>query len=82
MSTIEQVLTKYKPLIKATIEKWIPRVITEEYLSVLCGPSNFAHNTVSLTNGAAVPIYDMLDRGLFVIFFCKISLEIFSNMFL
>lgn len=63
MEAIEQVLGKYKPLIKSTIEKWVPREFTNEYIEKMCGPANFEHNPASLTQAVALPIYDMLDRG-------------------
>jgi hypothetical protein len=63
MQTLEEVLNKYKPQVKQAIEKWIPRVISDEYILSVSGSPSFSHNAASLTQAVSVPVYDMLDRG-------------------
>lgn len=63
-SILEQFFQKYKPQIKAAIEKQIPRIITNEYLHRTCGEAKYTHDPASLTNSISTPIYDMIDRGI------------------
>eukprot|EP00026_Physarum_polycephalum_P010020 Phypoly_transcript_10164.p1 GENE.Phypoly_transcript_10164~~Phypoly_transcript_10164.p1 ORF type:complete len:376 (+),score=57.27 Phypoly_transcript_10164:207-1334(+) len=63
LAALEEIFNRFKPKVRDTIEKWIPREITDEYLLSACGMPSFSQLPATLTQAISVPIYDMLDRG-------------------
>jgi hypothetical protein len=55
----------YLPRISQTLEYWIPRLITSEYLERINGRSHYENDPETLTQAISIPIYDLLDRGAF-----------------
>ena len=53
----------YFPLIKQTIEKFLPRQINEEWIRSMLGSPSFKNHPETLTEAISKPIWEILDRG-------------------
>ena len=63
MEPILALLKRYARLVDEAIERYIPRVFDEDYVSWACGKPRFAYDTEALTEAIAKPFWDLLDRG-------------------
>jgi len=60
---IEEFLSRVKPLINKTIEKYIPRKFDKESVFFEVCPPCYAYNLEALNKAVAEPIWEFLDRG-------------------
>jgi len=60
---IEEFLSKVRPLIDKTIEKYIPRRFDEKSVFFEVCPPRYAYNLEALNKAVAEPIWEFLDRG-------------------
>lgn len=56
-------LQLYKPLIDATLEKWIPRAVDQQNLPTLFGPASYEYDLEVLNRTLFTPMWDLLERG-------------------
>ncbi len=61
--SIEKLLEEKAQLINKAIEKYIPRIFTENALIFKINPPRYSHNTEALNKALAEPIWEFLDRG-------------------
>jgi len=59
---IEKILSQKRILIDKTIEKYLPRVITNRYMDFLVG-KNYGYNPKVLQKTISEPVWNFLDRG-------------------
>lgn len=63
MDDVEKLLEYYKPLINQSLEKVLPRKITQEFIKKNIGSSRYEFDLNALQESIADPIWDLLDRG-------------------
>ena len=56
-------LEEAKPLIDRTIEKWVPRKISKEWLESVCGRARYEFDPEVIQKTILDPFWDFLDRG-------------------
>ncbi|RLI00034.1 hypothetical protein DRO19_00620 [Candidatus Bathyarchaeota archaeon] len=60
---IEEFLSRVKPIIDKTIEKYIPRKFDEKSVFFEVCPPRYTYNLEALNKAVAEPIWEFLDRG-------------------
>jgi geranylgeranyl diphosphate synthase type I len=60
---MREVLEEWRPVVDREIERLLPRVIDETYLSDYFGPASYAYDSSSVERALSTPIWDLLDRG-------------------
>ncbi len=60
---IKKLLLENKPLIDKTIEKWVPRKVTKEWLESICGKARYEFDPDAIQKAIVDPFWDFLDRG-------------------
>ncbi len=60
---IKKLLEEKKPIIDATIEKWVPRKINMEWLERICGNARYEFDLEIIQKTVIDPFWDFLDRG-------------------
>jgi geranylgeranyl diphosphate synthase type I len=60
---LERFLAEKAVLIDETIEKYIPRVFSENSAVFKCNPPNYAYNLEPINKAVADPIWEFLERG-------------------
>ena len=60
---IKKLLEEKKELIDKTIEKWVPRKITEDWLKLICGEARYEFDAEIIQKTIIDPFWDFLDRG-------------------
>jgi len=60
---MEKLLAEHLPLINSTLEKWVPREITQDNITTICGRPKYDWDIPAINNCIIDPIWDLLDRG-------------------
>lgn len=60
---VKKLLEEKKEIIDKTIEKWVPRKITEEWLELICGKARYEFDPEIIQKTIIDPFWDFLDRG-------------------
>ncbi|WP_435195530.1 polyprenyl synthetase family protein [Natronomonas sp. EA1] len=60
---MREVLEEWRPVIDDAIADLLPREITEAYLAEFFGAPAYAYDPVSIQEGLADPLWNLLDRG-------------------
>lgn len=60
---VEAFLKKNSALIDRTIEKYIPRIFSEDAILFETNPPRYSHNSEPLNQAISKPIWEFLDRG-------------------
>lgn len=61
---MEEIFKEFKPLIDKSVEEHLPREFDQELMKKFCGEPRYAYDTESATKSLLVPMWDILDRGL------------------
>ena len=60
---VKKLLHEKKEIIDKTIEKWVPRKITKEWLEPVCGKARYDFDPEIIQKTIIDPFWDFLDRG-------------------
>ncbi len=60
---VKKLLEEKKPVIDKTIEKWVPRKVSREWLERICGKARYEFDPEIIQKTILDPFWDFLDRG-------------------
>jgi len=60
---MQDVLAEWRPVVDDTIERLLPRVLDEAYLTDFFGEATYSYHSAGIQQALADPIWNLLDRG-------------------